>query len=143
MTDPPKGEINHYAVQPLRTYTLNGITIGGMICNDMWGNPGCTPMDEPHLTQRLSEMGAKIIFQAINGGRNGGGWSEHVYWPFHETNMRIRANTGKVWIVSADNCAPTDISCSAPSGVLRPDGNWAARAPKQGEHVVVFAIELE
>lgn len=141
--DPPRGEINHYAIQPLRTYTLKGITIGGLICNDMWGNPGCTPMDEPHLSQELTKMGAKIIFQAINGGRNGGDWSENVYWPFHETNMRIRANTGKVWIVTADNCAPTDIPCSAPSGVLQPDGNWAAKAPKQGEHVVVHTIELK
>ncbi len=141
--DPPQGEILHYAIQPLRTYTLNGITIGGLICNDMWGNPGCTPMDEPHLSQELSERGAKIIFQAINGGRNGGQWSEEVYWPFHETNMRIRANTGNVWIVTADNCAPTDIPCSAPSGVLQPDGNWAAKAPRQGEHVVVYTIELK
>ena len=143
MTEPSKGEINHYAIQPLRTYPLNGITVGGLICNDMWGNPGCTPMDEPHLSQELSGMGARIIFQAINGGRNGGQWSREVYWPFHETNMRIRASTGKVWIVSADNCSPTDIPCSAPTGVLRPDGSWAVKAPDQGEHLAVFTIELD
>ena len=143
MTDPPKGEIEHYAVSPLKTYTLNGITIGGLICNDMWGNPGCTPMPVTHLSQQLSAKGARIIFHAINGGRDGGDWSEQVYWPFHETNMRIRASSGKVWVVSADNCHPMDIPCSAPTGVLQPNGQWAVKAPKKGEHIVVHTIELE
>jgi len=75
MTDPSKGEINHFAARPLRTYQVKGITIGGLICNDMWANPQCTPMPDPHLSQKLSEMGARIIFQAINGGRNGSDWS--------------------------------------------------------------------
>ena len=143
MTDPPKGEINHYAARPLRTFKLKGITVGGLICNDMWANPGCTPMPDPHLSQQLSEMGAKIIFQAINGGRDGSDWSREVYWPFHETNLRIRARAGKLWMVTADNCAPTHIPCSAPSGVLRPDGHWAAKAPDQGEQLVVHTIELQ
>ena len=144
MTDhPPKGEINHYAARPLRTYQLKGITIGGLICNDMWANPGCTPMPDPHLSQKLSEMGAEIIFEAVNGGRNGSAWSREVFWPFHETNMRIRARSGKVWMVVADNCHPTNIPCSCPSGVLGPDGNWAVKAPDQGEQMVFHTIELD
>jgi predicted amidohydrolase len=144
MTDhPPKGEINDYAARPLRTYQLNGITVGGLICNDMWANPGCTPMPDPHLSQQLSEMGAQIIFEAVNGGRSGNAWSREVYWPFHETNMRIRAQTGKVWIVVADNCYPTNIPCSCPSGVLGPDGNWAVKAPDRGEQMVFHTIELK
>jgi predicted amidohydrolase len=134
MTEPPTGEIEHYAVRPLRTYQLKGVTVGGLICNDMWANPQCTPMPDPHLSQKLSGMGAKIIFQAINGGRDGSAWSRDVYWPFHETNLRI---------VTADNCAPVNIPCSAPSGVLKPDGQWAAQAPHQGEHVVTYTIELD
>ncbi|MHC4401081.1 MAG: carbon-nitrogen hydrolase family protein [Planctomycetota bacterium] len=141
--DPPKGEINHYAARPLRTFELEGIPVGGLICNDMWANPGCTPMPDPHLSQQLSKMGAKIIFQAFNGGRDGSAWSREVYWPFHETNLRIRARTGKVWIVTADNCHPTNIPCSGPSGVLRPNGNWVVQAPDQGEHMVVYTIELD
>jgi len=143
MTEPPKGETNHYAVRPLRTFELGGITIGGLICNDMWGNPMCTPMPEAHLSQQLSRRGARVIFHAINGGRDGGEWSKDVHWPFHESNMRLRALAGRVWVVSADNCAPISIPCSAPSGVLGPDGNWAVRAPDQGQHVVVHTIELE
>ena len=86
--------------------------------------------------------GARIIFQAINGGRNGSDWSRNVFWPFHESNLRIRAQAGKLWIVTADNCAPTTMPCSAPSGVLRPNGQWAVQAPNQGEHVLVYTIKL-
>jgi predicted amidohydrolase len=143
LTDPPKGEINHYATVPLRTFEIGGIRVGGLICNDMWANPQCTPMPDPHLSQQLSEAGARIIFVAINGGRSGNEWSEDVNWPYHETNMRMRAAAGKLWLVSADNCAPSDIPCSAPSGVLQPSGAWAAQAPNQGEHVVVYTIPLE
>ncbi len=92
MTTPSQGEINDYAVRPLRTFKLKGITVGGLICNDMWANPMCTPMPDPHLSQQLSDMGARIIFQAINGGRDGNDWSRNVFWPFHETNLRIRAD---------------------------------------------------
>ena len=143
LTDPPEGEINFYATRQLRTFELNGIRIGGLICNDMWGNPQCTPMPDPHLSQKLSDAGAEVIFLAINGGRNGGDWSRDVYWHYHETNMRMRAAAGKVWVVSADNCDPKDIPCSAPTGVIRPDGNWAAKAQEQGEQVVVHTIQLE
>lgn len=139
----PRGEVTLYETTPLRTFELEGITIGGLICNDMWANPICTPMPDPHLSQKLSDMGAKIIFQAINGGRDGGPWSRDVFWPFHETNLRIRAMSGKTWIVTADNCTPVDVPCSAPTGVLQPNGQWATQTPNQGEHVAVFTIELK
>jgi len=143
MTKPTRGEINHYAARPLRTFQLKGITVGALICNDMWANPGCTPMPDPHLSQQLAEMGAKIIFHAVNGGRNGSDWSRNVFWPFHETNLRIRAQTGKLWIVTTDNCHPTNIPCSAPSGVLKPNGNWAVKTPEKAEQMVVYTIELQ
>jgi predicted amidohydrolase len=57
--------------------------------------------------------------------------------------MRMRAAAGKVWVVSADNCHPQDIPCSAPSGILQPDGNCAAQAPRQGERIVVHTIRLK
>ena len=142
MTKPTQGEINHYAASPLRTFRIKGITVGALICNDMWANPGCTPMPDPHLSQQLAEKGVKIIFHAVNGGRNGSEWSRNVFWPFHETNLRIRAKTGKLWIVTADNCLPVDIPCSAPSGVLKPNGNWAIKTPDQGEHMAFYTIEL-
>ena len=87
-SDPPQGEINDYATRPLQTFEIKGIRVGGLICNDMWANPQCTPMPDAHLSQQLSKAGAQIIFLAINGGRDGGSWSKDVFWPYHEVNMR-------------------------------------------------------
>ena len=123
--------------------TIKGITVGGLICNDMWANPQCTPMPDPHLSQQLSKMGARVIFVAINGGRNGSDWSEQVNWPYHEVNMRMRAVAGNLWVVSSDNCFPSSIPCSAPSGVLDPRGQWVAQAKREGEDVVVHTIRLQ
>jgi len=141
-SNPPQGEINDYATSPLRTFEIKGIRVGGLICNDMWANPQCTPMPDPHLSQKLSKAGAKVIFLAINGGRDGGSWSEEVNWPYHEVNMRMRAAAGRVWVVSADNSFPHTVPCSAPSGILKPNGQWAKQAPSMGKHVTVHTIEL-
>ena len=142
-SDPPQGEINDYAIRPLRTFEIKGIRVGGLICNDMWANPQCTPMPDPHLSQKLSKSGAEIIFLAINGGRDGGPWSKEVNWPFHEVNMRMRAAAGRVWVVSADNSLPHTVPCSAPSGVLKPNGQWAMQLPKKGEFIKVHTIDLK
>lgn len=142
MTEPPVGEINHYATQPLSTFTLSGIEIGGLICNDLWANPACTPMPDPHLTQQLAQRGARVVFHAVNGGRDGGAWSRDVIWPFHEMNLRARAAAGKLWIVTVDSSNPVTLPCSAPSGVIGPDGAWHARTDPQGERLFVHTIEF-
>ncbi|MBB30399.1 MAG: hypothetical protein CME25_16020 [Gemmatimonadetes bacterium] len=142
LSDPPRGEINDYAVQPLRIYDLCGIPSGGLICNDLWANPGCTPGPDPHLTQQLSRLGARIIYHSVNGGRNGSDYARDVVWPFHETNLLMRARAGKVWIVTVDNCHPEDIPCSAPGGIINPQGEWVARTRPQGEQVLIHRIDL-
>ncbi|MAE65657.1 MAG: hypothetical protein CMJ18_15420 [Phycisphaeraceae bacterium] len=141
--DPPKGEINEFAARPLRTFGLSGMIVGGLICNDLWANPACTPGGDPHLTQQLSRRGARIVFHAVNGGRDGGRWSREVWWPFHETNLRVRACSGRLWIVTVDSCHPVDQPCSAPSGVVSPDGEWAVRSKPQGEAFFAHTIEIE
>lgn len=141
MTEPPVGEINHYAVRPLKTFDFRQIPVGGLICNDMWANPACTPMPDTHLSQQLAQMGARVIFHAVNGGRDGSAWSE-VNWRFHESNLQMRALAGKVWIVTVDNCAPITIPCSSPSGVVAPDGSWACRTEPIGEQFFDYRIEL-
>lgn len=142
MTDPSIGEINHYAVRPLKTYEFGQVRVGALICNDMWANPGCTPMPDPHLSQQLARMGARIVFHAVNGGRNGSAWSE-VNWRFHEANLQMRAQAGKLWIVTVDNCDPQTLPCSAPSGVVAPDGSWAVKAEAIGEQFFHYPIDLE
>jgi len=139
--DPPQGEINHYAVAPLRVFDWGGLTVGGLICNDLWANPQCTPVPDPHLTQQLARLGARVVFHAVNGGRDGGPWSE-VAWRFHESNLHMRARAGGLWIVTVDNCYPQDMDCSAPSGVISPDGVWVCQAPPRGEHLFTWTLEL-
>jgi predicted amidohydrolase len=141
LDDPPQGEINDYGVRPLRTFDYGGICVGGLICNDLWANPGCTPVPDPHLSQELALKGARIIFHAVNGGRDGSEWSR-VAWQYHETNLRMRARAGRVWVVTADSCYPMDIPCSAPSGVVDPDGQWACKTGSQGEQFFAHTIVL-
>ena len=141
LTDPPEGEINDYTVRPLRVFHFQGLPVGGLVCNDLWANPGCTPMPDPHLTQQLSQMGARIIFHAVNGGRNGSPWSE-LAWKYHEANLRMRAQAGNLWIVTVDNCFPLDLPCSSPSGVIDTSGNWVCRTEPLGEQFFVVSIPI-
>ena len=140
LSNPPEGEIRDYATRPLRTFTLGGLIIGGLICNDLWANPTCTPMPDPHLTQRLARMGARIIFHGVNGGRDGSELSR-VAWQYHDANLRMRAQAGRVWIVTVDSCEPPHLECSAPSGVVDPGGTWVCRAEPKGEQYYAYTIE--
>jgi predicted amidohydrolase len=140
LTDPPRGEIEHYAVAPLRTFDVCGVSAGALICNDLWANPGCTPQDDPHLTHRLARKGARVLFHAVNGGR--GGQHAELCWRYHESNLLMRAGASRIWIVTVDNCDPPEIPCSAPSGVVTPEGRWAVQAPDRGEQFYTYDIEL-
>ena len=142
LDEPVEGEINDYACTELRTFLYQHIRIGGLICNDLWANPQCTPVPDSHLSQQLASQGAQVIFHAVNGGRDGSPWSTQVAWNFHEANLRMRAAAGKIWIVTVDSAAPTDLPCSAPSGVIDPLGNWVCRAAPQGEHLFVHTLEI-
>lgn len=142
LDNPPQGEINRYGVRPLRTFTLCGIPVGALICNDMWANPQCTPEPDPHLSRQLAKLGARVIFHAVNGGRAASEWSD-MCRSFHEANLRMRARASGVWVVVADNCEPAGIRCSCPSGVVRPDGSWAIKVPMLGEQFFAETIELE
>ena len=141
VSDPSKGEANLYACAPLRVFTFRGITIGGLICNDLWANPECTPTPDPHLTQQLADMGAKIVFHAVNGGRDSSEFSTQVTRKYHETNLQMRARAGSLWVVTADNCYPPDIPTSSPGGVVNPEGGWAVKAADKGEQFFVYKIE--
>jgi predicted amidohydrolase len=142
LADPPCGEIEHYTKGPLRTFTFEGITIGGLICNDMWANPSCTCMPDTHLSQQLSRKGAKVIFHAVNGGRDGSEFSQVVVRRYHESNLRMRAKAGHICIVTVDNCHPERIPCSSPGGIVGPDGNWVVKLPPRGERFLAHDIDV-
>lgn len=140
--DPEAGEINQYSTTPLRTFQFDDVTVGGLICNDLWANPGCTTLPDTHLTQRLSEMGAQIIFHAVNGGRDATKWSE-VNWKFHDSNLRMRAKSARLFIVSADSAHPVKLRSSAPSGVIDPTGQWVCETEDKGVQYFIHTIRLE
>jgi len=142
LTDPPAGEVNQYADSDLRVFTFGEVTVGGLICNDLWANPACTPMPDSHLTHQLAVRGARVIFHAVNGGRDGSDWSRETVWNFHDANLRLRAAASKVWIVTVDNCHPVEMPCSAPGGVVDPRGQWVCRTSPQGEQFFTHAIDL-
>jgi predicted amidohydrolase len=138
-----KGEIDYFSTRPLRTFEWNGVTVGGLICNDLWANPEWTPQDDPHLTQQLAAAGARVIFQSVNSGL-GQGESLDLNRHYHESNLRIRARAGKMWIVVADAADPEGRRPNqCPSGVVDPSGNWVLRLPEPGERFFTYSIELK
>lgn len=142
LTDPPQGEIEYFSVKPLRTFNINGITIGGLICNDMWANPGCTTMPDPHLSQQLSRMGAKIIFHSVNGGRDASEFTQVVVRNYHESNLLMRAKAANAWIVTVDNAFPEHIPNSCSGGVISPMGEWTKKVATQREQFFAHTIEV-
>ena len=137
---PPKGEINDYGTLPLRVFDYLGVTIGGLICNDMWANPMCTPMDDPHLSRKLAHMGAKIILHAVNGGRDGSDFSQKTCKMFHESRLLMNARADGLYIATVDNAFPLDIGASAPGGVISLEGEWAMRLEPIGIQIKTHTI---
>jgi predicted amidohydrolase len=138
-----KGEIDSFKSAPLRVFNLKGITVGGLVCNDMWANPEWTPMPDPYLARQLAGLGARIIFVSANAGQDDG-----EDWPinhaFHESNLRLRARSAGVWIVVVDAADPHGRKPSnCPSGVVGPDGHWAAQVPSTGEQFFAYTIQVQ
>jgi len=140
--EPVRGEVNHYAVQPLRVFDFMGVTVGGLICNDLWANPGCTPMDDTHLTRRLSRMGAKIVFHAVNGGRSAETVAKGLDRRFHEVHVLIKARADGLVICTVDNAAPEHIGVSSLAGIAAPDASWLYTLPDMGRRVATFDVTL-
>ncbi len=125
------GESDQFATAPLMSFQLKGITVGGLICNDMWANPEWTPGADPFLARQLAHLGAKVIFLAINSGV-GEGEELALNRSFHEVNMRLRARASGVWIVAADAADPHGkLQSNAPSGIIGPNGDWVHRASSE------------
>ena len=136
--DPPSGEVNEFAVLPLRVFDFTGITVGGLICNDLWANPSCTPMPDTHLTERLSRMGAKIIFQSVNGGRDDSPFSQGLAKKFHEVHVLMKTRANGIHICTVDNAYPENIGVSSIGGVAGPEGEWLHTLPEKGRQVMTF-----
>jgi predicted amidohydrolase len=137
-----RGEIDYFKTKPLRIFRLHELTIGALVCNDFWANPEWTPMDDPHLTQQLAKLEARIILLAVNGGP-GQGEEIELTRQYHEANLRLRSRAAGVWVVVVDNCGDRkDLLCSAPCGVISPEGKWVLKTPARGEQFFAYTIEI-
>lgn len=138
-----KGEIDFFQSTPLRTFTLDGLKVGGLICNDFWANPEWTPMPDPHLARQLAALGARMVFLSVNSGLAEGD-ELTLNRNFHESNLRLRARSAKVWLVVADAGDDESLRASnCPSGVVRPDGSWALKVDLPGEQFFAHTIQFE
>lgn len=137
-----KGEIIHFKTKPLEVFDFCGIKIGGLICNDLWANPNSTVTDDPHLANKLADMGAKIIFHAANGWRNKSYFSQHTIKQYHESNVLMRANAAGIPIATVDNASPLDTPVASIGGVASKHGKWIYRISEVGEHIDVFEVNV-
>jgi len=121
--------------EKLDVFEYEGLRFGVLICNDFWVTPGGGPEPDPRLSLQLSQRGARVIFHAINSG----GDADFRDW--HESNLRLRAREGKLWVCTANACAEGGVNC--PSGVVRPDGSWLTTVSRHGEQYYCADLRLE
>lgn len=144
MADPRRqGEVDTFKTAPLRTFALEGLTVGGLICNDMWANPEWTPMPDPYLARQLGALGARVLFLSVNSGQDEGE-ALALHRAFHESNLRLRTRSARLWVVVANAADPDgrrEANCH--SGVLDPDGNWVIQADPKGERFFVQDVTVQ
>ena len=132
--------------QPLRDSSAAGSfqfadhSIAGLICNDLWANPTCTPMPDTHLDTPAGGIGrADHLPRGQWRSQSRRAWSD-VNWQFHSSNLRMRARASNIWIVTVDSCQPVDVRCSAPSGVIDPNGDWRCQTRDTGMDRFIYTI---
>jgi predicted amidohydrolase len=130
---PGTGEMRDYVAGTLRTFSWRGVCFGVLICNDLWATPGYTTTPNPYLAWRLRQMGAQVIFHAVNSG------FVQFYRPYHEMNQALWAGALGIPIVAANASHEVDpVNCR--SGVVGPNGERKNEAPDIGEQF--FSCEL-
>jgi len=133
---PGTGEMVEYVEGTLRTFEWNGIRFGALICNDLWATPGYTTKSNPYLAMKLRQMGAQVIFHAINSGTN------QRYKNFHESSAELWAYSLKIPIVEV-NAAKGNDAINAQSGLIGVDGKRPVEVPYSGEQFFICEFEIE
>jgi predicted amidohydrolase len=109
-------------------HDVGGLTIGTLICNDLWVTPGFSDGPNPHLTLKQARAGAQVIFHAISSGGN------QRYRAYHESNQAVRAAEAGCPIVSVNAAVETgEVNCA--SGVVLPTMEYSFILPRAGEAV--------
>ncbi|MBK8503786.1 MAG: carbon-nitrogen hydrolase family protein [Saprospiraceae bacterium] len=133
---PGTGEMLAYEEGKLETFSWNGIQFGTLICNDLWATPGYTTMANPYLPLKLKEMGAEVIFHAINSGKN------QRYKAFHESSAELWAQSLGVLIMEVNAAQGTDPT-NAQSGLIAADGERTVKVSEIGSQFFIADIELD
>ena len=127
------GEAKNYKAgdTPL-VHQVNGLTVGTLICNDLWVTPGFTDGPNPHLTLQQARLGAQVIFHAVNSGSN------LKFRDYHESNLKVRSAEAKCPIVVVNAAADQPINCA--SGVVV-DFEYVKALPTRGEVVETVTFQ--
>lgn len=94
-------------------FSVDGLTAGVLICNDLWVTPGFTDGPNPHLTLQQAREGAQVIFHHVFSG------SDQRYRAYHESNQFVRAAEAKCAIVAVNAFTAPEVN--ATSGVVGTD----------------------
>ena len=135
-------EAKEFACTPLRTFDVDGVTVGGLICNDLWAHPLYTRTADPLLLAQLASRGAQIVLHAANTGCKADAEAE-LNRSFHEAMLRLRVRATGTPVVTVDACdsAGSRPSC-APSGGLDHQGEWRFKATSTQREVFVVDMPL-
>lgn len=154
------GEVDHYLPGYVPNYFFadagNTVMATTLICNDAWANPSVSPAGNPYYGWELARQGVKIIFVLANC--NVQQWDPVVY-SYHETVLRQMARDNNVWVVVSNS----SLAMSNPqyrsnkadefdlkavdrvqvtSGIIAPNGDWAAWCDDIGEDSVTLEIDV-
>jgi len=108
-------------------FSVAGLKVGILICNDLWVTPGYTDGPNPHLTLQQARGGAQVIFHHINSG-NG-----QNYRAYHESNQFVRAAEAKCPIIAVNAFTPPEVN--ATSGVIGTDFQHLVALPRDREAI--------
>jgi NAD+ synthase (glutamine-hydrolysing) len=108
-------------------FSVAGLTVGVLICNDLWVTPGYSDGPNPHLTLKQARSGAQVIFHHIFSG------SDQRHRSYHESNHFVRAAEAKCPIVAVNAFTPPEVN--ATSGVVGTDFRHLVALPRNHEAI--------
>lgn len=108
-------------------FSMNGLTVGILICNDLWVTPGYSDGPNPHLTLKQARAGAQVIFHHIFSGH------DQRHRAYHESNHFVRAAEAKCPIVAVNAFTPPEVN--ATSGVVGTDFQHLVALPRDRETI--------
>jgi predicted amidohydrolase len=108
-------------------FSVASLTIGVLICNDLWVTPGYSDGPNPHLTLKQARARAQVIFHHIFSG------SDQRHRSYHESNHFVRAAEAKCPIVAVNAFTPPEVN--ATSGVVGTDFRHLVALPRDREAI--------